>query len=309
MKIAIMGTGGLGGYIGGRLVYTGFDVTFIARGHQLQAIRQSGLQVQSAYGGFAVAPVQVTDNPAEVGPADLILFCVKAYDAVAAADQIKPMVGPQTAILPVLNGIDHLEILSALFGPAHVLGGVAQITAHTITPGLIEQIGANHLFQLGELNGSTSARCTQIQQVLAATGIETYALTDILEKMWWKLAAICGIAGVFSVVRGNAGVIGSTVETLNLVHQSVAECVAVAQAQQIALSADVADLVINFVKGAPPTIKPSMLVDLEQGKRLEVAWLNGKIARLGRDLGVSTPVNDFIYACLKPYANGVQTQK
>lgn len=306
MRIAVMGTGGLGGYIGGRLAHAGADITFIARGQQLQAIQQNGIQVQSNYGGFAVAPVRATNNPAEVGPVDLILFCVKAYDAETAAAQIKPLVGPQTAILPVLNGIDHLETLSTVLGPAHVLGGVTQITAHVVAPGLIEQVSTMHTLEFGELDGATSDRCLQIQQGLVVTGIELLVTSTIVEKMWWKLAAICGSAGVFSVVRSSAGLIAQTPETLTLVHQAVAECVAVAQASQISLSPALPDQIVNFVKNAPATLKPSMLIDLEHARRLEVEALNGKISRLGKALGIPTPVNDFIYACLKPHMNGAQ---
>lgn len=306
MRIAVMGTGGLGGYIGGRLAHAGADVTFIARGQQLQAIRQNGIQVQSVHGGFAVAPVRVTSNPAEVGPVDLILFCVKAYDAEVAAAQIKPLVGAQTAILPVLNGLDHLETLSTVLGPAHVLGGVSQITAHVIAPGLIEQVSANHTLDLGELTGALSERCRQIQQVLSASGIEAAVTPTIVEKMWWKLAAICALSGVCSVVRSGAGAIAQTPETLALIQQAVVECVAVAQASRISLSPALPDQIVNFVKNAPATLKPSMLVDLEHERRLEVEALNGKIARLGKELAIPTPVNDFIYACLKPYVNGRQ---
>jgi 2-dehydropantoate 2-reductase len=210
MRIAVMGTGGLGSYIGGRLAHTGADVTFIARGQQLQAILQNGIQVQSKFGGFAVAPVRATSNPAEVGPVDLILFCVKSYDAEAAAIQIKPLMGSQTVILPVLNGLDHVETLGTVLGPEHVLGGVAQLTAHVVAPGFIEQIGAMHILEFGELTGAASERCVQIQQGLVATGIEVLVIPNVVEKMWWKLAAICGLAGVFSVVRGNAGVVAQT---------------------------------------------------------------------------------------------------
>ena len=309
MRITVMGTGGLGGYIGGRLAHAGADVTFIARGQQLQAISQNGIQVQSVHGGFAVAPVRATSNPAEVGPVDLVLFCVKAYDAEVAAAQIKPLVGEQTAILPVLNGIDHLETLSTVLGPAHVLGGVSQITAHVIAPGLIEQVSANHTVDLGELSGVLSDRCRQIQQALAVSGIEVAVTPTIVEKMWWKLSVICGLSGVCSVARSGAGAIAQTPETLALIHQAVAECVAVAQASRISLSPALPDQIVNFVKNASTTLKPSMLVDLEHARRLEVEALNGKISRLGKAMAVPTPVNDFIYACLKPHANGGQPQQ
>jgi 2-dehydropantoate 2-reductase len=158
MKIAIMGTGGMGGYLGGRLAHAGRDVTFIARGRQLEAIRQHGLQVKSAPGNFLVQPARATDDPAEVGPVDLILFCVKTYEVAPAAEAIRPMVGPQTAIIPVLNGVKHIERLGAGLGPAHVLGGLAGITAHVAAPGVIEQIGVHNLLEFGEMGGGLSER-------------------------------------------------------------------------------------------------------------------------------------------------------
>jgi len=304
MRIAIMGAGGLGSYLGGRMVHAGLDVTFIARGEQLRALRQNGLEVKSAYGDYSLGPVKATDKPTESGPVDLILFCVKSYDTLLAAQLIKPMVVPQTAIIPVLNGIDHVKTLGDVVGSEHVLGGVAMIVAHMIAPGKVEQLGPVHQLEFGEMGGDISERCISIEETLAATGIEVKAIPNIVERMWWKLCIVCGFAGVFSVVRGNKAVVSKTPEPLALLRQAIVEAVAVAQANGISLSPEIADEILKSLEDASPEYKPSMLVDLEKGRRLELEAVIGIITRSGKDLGVPTPVNDFIYACLKPYING-----
>lgn len=303
MKIAVVGVGGLGGYIGGRLAHSGQDVTFLARGQRLVALRQNGLHVRSPDGDFVIQPVQATDNPAEIGPVDLILFCVKTYDVATAAEPLRPLVGPGTALLPVQNGIAHIEQLRSILGNEAVLGGMAMINAHSPHPGVIERPGGPHFIEFGELGGEPSTRCATIAQAITAAGIEAVVSPKIKERMWWKLAIIGG-AGVFSVVRGSKAQFWKIPETRDLIRQAVAEGVAVARAHGIALSPTLPDEIIAIGNGNPPQYKPSMLVDLEHGRRLEIDALNGAIVRLGRAAGVPTPVNEVIYACLKPYANG-----
>jgi len=204
MRIAVVGVGGLGGYIGGRLAHSGQDVTFIARGPRLEALRQNGLQVRSPDGEFRIQPVQATDNPAEVGPVDLILFCVKTYDVETAAEPLRPLVGPETALLPVQNGIAHIEQLRTLLGSHVVLGGVGMISAHSPTPGVVERPGGMHYIEFGEIGGGNSARCGAIAQAITDAGIEAIVSSKIEERMWWKLVGVCG-ASVFCVMRGNKG--------------------------------------------------------------------------------------------------------
>jgi 2-dehydropantoate 2-reductase len=303
MRIAVVGVGGLGGYIGGRLAHTGQEVIFIARGERLRTLQEAGLRVRAPDGEFLIQPVQATDNPAEVGPVDLVLFCVKTYDVVPAAAQIGPLVGPQTALLPVQNGLEHIEQLRTLLGSHALLGGMALLNAHSLAPGVIERPGGPHRLELGELDGQASARCAAIAEVLVAAGIEAVVSPQIVERMWWKLA-IMGGAGVFSVVRGSKGQFWEIPETQDLIRQAVAEGVAVATAHGIALSPALPEEIIAIGNSQPPQYKPSMLVDLEHGRRLEVEALNGALVRLGRAAGVATPINAYIYACLKPYVNG-----
>jgi 2-dehydropantoate 2-reductase len=212
MKIAVMGAGGMGGYIGGRLAQAGRNVTFIGRRPHLQAIQQNGLQVQSPAGDFLIHPASATDDPAEVGPADLILFCVKSHDVSDAAEMLRPMMKPETVVVPVQNGIDHIEQIGAVLGAEHVLGGVSLIAAEIAAPGIIQHSPAPDTLEFGEIGGGHSSRCELIEKTLAVPGFKASACPNIVERMWWKLAAYSG-AGVFCVVRGNRGVLWATPET------------------------------------------------------------------------------------------------
>ena len=306
MKIAVVGVGGLGGYIGGRLAQSGQDVTFLARGQRLAALRQNGLQVRSPDGEFVIRPVQATDNPAEIGPVDLILFCVKTYDVVPAAEPLLPLVWPGTALLPVQNGIAHLEQLRSILGQEVVLGGMAMINAHSPTPGVIERPGGPHFLEFGELGGEPSARCTTIAQAITGAGIEAVVSPKIAERMWWKLVGVCA-AGVLCLMRGSKGQVWAYPETHNLMEQTIAEGVAVAQAHGVDLASTLPNEMLKAFDSFPPPYKPSLLVDLEHGRRLEIEAWNGALVRYGQAAGVPTPVNAVIYACLKPYANGALT--
>ena len=303
MKIAVVGVGGLGGYIGGRLAQSGQDVTFLARGERLAALRQNGLQVRSPDGEFVIRPVQATDDPVEIGPVDLILFCVKTYDVETAAAPLRPLIGPETALLPVQNGIAHLEQLRAILGNEVVLGGMTLINAHSPAPGVIERPGGSHRLEFGEMGQERSARCAAIAQAISAAGMEAVVSPKIAERMWWKLVGVCG-ASIFCLMRASKGQVWDFAETPALMHQVLTEAVAVANAHGIALAPTLPDEMVKIAATAPPQYKPSLLVDLEQGRRLEIEAWNGALVRYGKAAGVPTPVNEVIYACLKPYANG-----
>jgi 2-dehydropantoate 2-reductase len=304
MRIAIMGAGGLGSYLGGRLAQIGHDVSFIARGEHLNALIDKGLKVKSEYGDFRIKTIIATDNPEKVGEVEVILFCVKSYDALAAAKLMKPMVGKESVIIPVLNGMDHINILNEELGPEHVLGGMAMIVAHLSEPGIIEQIGQLHFLEFGELTGEISERCAQLENELLNASIELKASDNIMERMWWKLCIVSGFAGVYSVVRGNNAVVSSSPETIVLLREAILEAISVAQASGINLPLEFVDEILAGRENTPPQYKPSMLVDLENGKPLELEAIIGVITRLGKAHDVPTPINSYIYACLKPYLNG-----
>ena len=258
--------------------------------------------MRSRDGDFLVNPAQATADPATVGPVDLVLFCIKQYDADCAAEQIRPLIGSQTAVLPVLNGIDHIERLGGILGAEHVLGGVAVITAHLAGPGIIQHNGGKSL-TLGEVNGEMSARCMAVRDELAVSGIQVTAVPDIVVAMWHKLI-VQSAGAVCSVVRGGSFVVRSAPETIELMRQAAAESLAVARARNVAVDPMVVERDINLFLTFPVDIRLAMLVDLEHGHRIEVEWMTGIISRYGKALGLPTPANDFIYACLKPWANG-----
>jgi len=304
MKIAIMGSGGLGCYLGGRLAHNGHDVTFVSRGKQLQALRQDGLKVESHYGDFHLPSVKATDDCHEVGPVDLILFCVKSYDTAAAAGQMKPMVGPGTVVLPVQNGIEHLETLKNILGTAHIIGGSCIISAHLLAPGHIKQFGPAHDLIYGEFDGAISQRCQAIEPLINRTGIDSKLVPNIIEALWSKMVLNSGLFGVYSLARANNKVVMETPELFELVLQTMTESIAVAQANSIPLTGSILDELRNGLPAMPGAYEPSMALALRQGQRLELEAVNGAIRRFGRAKGVPTPINDVIYACLKPYVNG-----
>ena len=308
MRIAIMGAGGLGSYIGGRMAQVGHDVSFIARGDHLNVLKNIGLRVKSEYGDFVIEKVTATDNPEKIGEVEVIFFCVKSYDAIIATKMMKPMVSKETVIIPVLNGIDHLDILSEELGTEHVLGGMAMIVSHLSEAANIEQIGQIHFIEFGELRGGISDRCVDLEKEFLETSIKFKATDNIMQRMWLKLCMVSGFAGVFSVVRGNNAVVASSPEVMALLQEAIREAITVAQASGIDLSTEVVDEILAVHKTTPPQYKPSMLVDLENGKPLELDAIIGVISRLGKYHHVHTPIHNYIYACLKPYVNGSPIQ-
>jgi len=303
MKIAVMGAGAMGGYIGGRLAQAGRDVTFIARGAHLEAIRQNGLQVQGPAGTFTVERASATDDPEEVGPVDLILFCVKSYDVLQAARMSRPLLGPKTVVIPIQNGFQHIEVLGRELGTDRVLGGVSLISADKAAPGVVQHNKAGDSLEFGEIEGGHSPRCQVVEQALAVEGLNVRACPNILERMWWKFAAYSGV-GVFCIVRGNRGVVWQTAEAKALYRQAIAEAVTIAQAKSIALEDSVPDEHVAILDAFPPEWKPSELVAVEEGRPLELESLQGALCAIGREVGVPTPINDVVYACLKPYLDG-----
>jgi 2-dehydropantoate 2-reductase len=302
VNVAVMGAGGLGGFIGGVLAQHGLDVSFIARGQHLKAILRSGLRVESPSGNFTIKPANATADPADVGVVDLILLCVKSYDVLEAIEMMKPMLGSQTLILPVLNGVEHIDQMRDQLGADHVLGGLAMIGSNIAEPGLVRHYALNSL-EFGEIDGGISDRCMNIKQALANGIIDIEAVANVLERMWRKFAGICG-AGVFTVMRGRKELVWDFPETRHLIRSALNEVVAVAHAKGITLPSSVVEEMLEVVEGMPPDYKPSTLADLEKGNRLEIEALNGALTRFGRQVGVATPVNDFIYACLRPHESG-----
>ena len=300
MKIVIMGSGGVGSYYGGLLAKQGNNVTFIARGAHLQALRTNGLQVKSVHGDFAVIPVQATDSPAEVGAVDLILFCVKTYSTDEAAKAIQPAVSPQTAVISLQNGVDAIERIGKVVGVEHVLGGVTQISSAIEAPGVVRQVSQFRRIVVGELDGSVSARAQVIEKTLKETGITAEITQNIFKALWTKLVFISAASGLGGLTRLPMGDYRVVPETRAMIVGLMREVEAVARAQDIALDADVVQKSLDFIDAAAPQIKASMQLDVEAGRRMELESIIGVIGCKGRELGVPTPTADAIYAALLP---------
>jgi 2-dehydropantoate 2-reductase len=304
MRVAVMGSGGTGGFFGGLLARSGEDVTFVARGPHLEAIRARGLTVRSArVGDFRVA-APATDDPASVGPVDLVLFCVKAYDTEAAAARMRPLVGARTVILSVQNGIDSAERIGRVVGPGHVLGGLAAVSSVVEAPGVIHHRAGPDLIRLGELDGQASARVAAIAEAFRRAGIQAEVPADIRVALWEKFVLICGLSGLTALTRLPLGAVLACAETRDLLAGTMDEVEAVGRAEGVALPPACAGRILAFFERSDPTIRGSLYYDLAAGRRLEIDTLNGTVVRLGRTRGVPTPLNFVIHAALKPYADG-----
>ena len=305
MKIAIMATGGVGGYFGARLAAAGEEVHFIARGVHLAALCANGLTLKSANGDLHLQPVSATDDPATIGPVDIVLFAVKQYDTGSAARLIKPLIGAETAAITLQNGMDKDERLRTLLGRDHVMDGAAYITgAEVAAPGIIAHVGKVARIIFGEFDGRASARAERFLAACKHAGIDATLSDHVLNDVWAKFALLAAFSGVGSVTRKPIGPILADPDTRKLFGDAIAETVAVAKAKGVDLGADFVARQEAFSVTIAPDAKASMLLDLEAGRRLELDWMSGAVARIGDELGVPTPVHHFIYAALKLDAGG-----
>lgn len=300
MNILVLGTGGVGGYYGGLLSKQGHDVTFIARGEHLKAIQASGLQVKSIHGDFTVSPARATDDPASVAEPDLILFCVKTYSTDEGVQAIKPVVGKDTTVLSLQNGIDAPERIGKALGMEHMIGGATWISSAVASPGLIKQMSEFRRVVIGELNGQKTPRVEAVYQAFKDTGITAELSEDILKVMWSKFVFITAASSFGSLTRLPIGAYRSVPETRALITQLLGEADAVARRQGVDLDADIIQKTMAFIDNNGPNIKPSMQLDVEAGRRTELDSLVGVVGRKGRELGVPTPLADAIYALLLP---------
>jgi 2-dehydropantoate 2-reductase len=300
MKIAIMGTGGVGGYYGGLLAQTGQDVTFIARGAHLQAIREKGLQVKSVHGDFLVSPAQATDTPAAVGPVDLVIFATKTYHTDDAAQAIKPMVGNGTTVVSLQNGADAADRIGAVVGMEHLVGGATWLSAAIEAPGVIGQYSQFRRIALGEFNGQSTPRLQAVHDVLKATGATVELSDNILKVLWTKFAFIAAVSALGSLTRVTFGEYRAVPEARAVLTQALEEVASVARAKGVPLDADVVDKTLAFIDSSAAGIKPSMQRDVEAGRVSELESMVGIVVRQGADLNVPTPALRFAYAMLKP---------
>lgn len=308
MKIAILGSGAVGGYYGARLARAGHDVTFIARGAHLAAIRERGLEIRSAVLGDFVARARAEEATANVGPVDLVLVAVKAYDNPTALPMLRPMLGADTAVLTVQNGVDSAEEVAAVAGEARTLGGTTYIATALEAPGLIVQTGDHRRIVFGEAFGDlprVTERVTRIHDAFAGADIQSYPVGDGRVPIWEKFVFLASLAAFTGAARLPIGPVWSDPFTKAQFLAGCREIEAIARAEGVPVAADVVDRIIPYVDAIPGTMRSSLLIDLQQGKRIEVEALQGTVVRRGAARGVPTPIMSTLYAVLKLHAGGV----
>ena len=307
MKVAILGSGAVGGYYGARLAQAGQDVTFIARGAHLAAIRERGLQIRSAVLGDFVARARAEEDTAKVGPVDLVIVAVKTYDNPTALPLLRPMLGAGTSVLTVQNGVDSPGEVAAVAGEERTLGGTTYIATALEAPGLIVQTGDHRRIVFGEAFGELprlTERVTRIHEAFAAADIQSYPVGDGRVPIWEKFVFLASLAGFTGAARLPIGPVWGDPFTKAQFLAGCREIEAVARAEGVPVAADVVDRIIPYVDAIPGTMRSSLLMDLQQGKRIEVEALQGTVVRRGAARGVPTPILSALYAVLKLHSQG-----
>ena len=308
MKIAIMGAGALGGYFGGRLAQAGHDVSFIARGAHLAAMRDHGLRIKSPKGDVNLPSVQATDDPAQVGPVDIIFFMVKNRDVESAAEAIRPMIGPDTMIVTCQNGVTAWERLGAIVGSGHVVPGVARIPGEISEPGVIKHTAELDILLFGEVDGSTSDRCSALFDILAAAGTTPIIADNIIHELWSKFCGQAALASLTTLTGLDIGPLRENEASRKLFQDAILEAETVGRAVVPSLPTDMLKRNWDFVMRLPADMHASMLDDLRRGKPLEHEYLSGDVVRLGQKHGVKTPIHSVLYAALKPVSDRLANQ-
>ena len=303
MRIAIMGSGGLGGYFGARLAQGGADVHFVARGKHLEAMRSNGLRVEGPE-PLHVKQVHVTDQPADIGVVDVVMLCVKLWDTQQAIEQIRPIVGADTAIVSFQNGVLKDQYLRAAFDERQIMGGVGYVATTIDSPGVIRQTGPMQRLIFGEFDGSRSARGEALLQACLAGGIKAEFSEDIRREIWQKFVFLVGLSGTTTTMRVPIGPIRSNPQTRAFLLDVMREVVAVGRAHGVALPEDYAEVRLQLADDVSPDMTSSMHHDLQRGNRLEVRWLAGGVVELGKAKGVPTPLNRAIADILALQAEG-----
>jgi 2-dehydropantoate 2-reductase len=303
MRLVVVGAGGVGGYFGARLARAGQDVTVVARGAHLDAIRARGLRVRSAVEGEYTVPVAAVDKVAGLPLADAVLLCVKSFDTETAVEQVRAVVGAATPVLSLQNGVDNEAKIDAVLGPGHALGGVAYVFAAIEAPGVVAHTFGGRIV-LGEMDGRPTPRAERLRDAFAAAGIPVAISDDIRRALWEKYLMISAQAGMTGLTRCPIGVIRETRETWRMYRMIVEELAALGRASGVALPADAVATTLANVGQLAPHLSSSLHHDLAHGKRLELEALAGHAVRLGERLGVPTPMVFAVYAALEPFAEG-----
>jgi 2-dehydropantoate 2-reductase len=306
MHVAIVGAGAVGGYYGGLLSRSACQVSFVARGAHLEAIRRNGLRVIAATGDFTVR-AQAESDPAKIGPLDAVIVAIKTYDNAAAFATLRPLIRSDTVVLTLQNGVDSAEELAAVVGDRAVIAGATYIAAAIEAPGVIRQTGTHRRIVFGEVFGTrshVSGRVRSIEALMRAADIHAEAVPDARPSLWEKFIYLAPFAAFTGAARLPVGPLWADGDARAAFLDAVEEVAAVARATGVPVSIDLLDRITQYTSAIPPTTRSSLLIDLSQGKRIEVESLPGSVVRRGRALGVPTPMMAALYAVLKPYAAG-----
>lgn len=304
MSIAIFGTGGIGAVFGSRLLAAGETVHFVARGAHLDALKTRGLEFTGPTGTTLFDHLSVSDDPAAIGPVDIVLLGVKLWDLESAAKACLPLLGPDTAVVGVQNGIDAYPVIAGAVGKAHAIAGVAEVSATITGPGAVSQTGDFNRLRLGEEDGHKSSRLEDFGAACQRAGIDFHFSEDVEADRWRKFIMLASLSGVTALTREPIGTILADADMRRTFVACLQETVAVGLASGVALDADQAALTLSYAEKLPAPMRASMALDLAAGRRLELDWLSGRVSKLGKDLSVPTPVSDTIYSALKPFALG-----
>jgi 2-dehydropantoate 2-reductase len=307
MRIAAMAAGAVGAYFGGRMAAAGHDVAFIARRAHLDALRKNGLKIESVHGDLRLPKVNATPDPKEVGPVDVVLFAVKLWDTETAAELAKPMVGPNTRVITLQNGVDSYERVSAILGKEQTCPGTAYIAAVLGGPGLMRHTSKFATMRVGRMDGKPDAKLAAFVEAAKAANIDIQPTDDMNRERWQKFIFLSSMAGVNCMMREPIGKVLGDPDTRVFYRRLMEECLAVGQKSGAKVPSSWVDDRMTFSDNAPPGMKASMLHDLEAGNRLELDWLNGKVVALGKELGVPTPASDAVYAAVKLHRMGKQS--
>jgi 2-dehydropantoate 2-reductase len=304
MRFAIIGSGGVGGYFGARLAATGNEVTFVARGAHLLAIKEHGLKVVSSLGDLHLENVRCTDDTASIGTVDVVMIAVKLWSTEEAAHAAKPLLGKDTAVVSFQNGVVAVDTLTPIVGRQHVMGGVANIAALIEEPGVIRHNGTMASLFFGELDGTRSRRAEALLAECKRAGIHAELVSDVHFAIWEKFVRLVTMSAMTSLTRLPIGPIREDPDTRALLVQVMREVVAVGRAKGARFPDDIIEDQLKRIDSYPTTMVASMCGDLRRGNRLELPWLSGTVAGLGKELGIPTPANQFVYAALKLHAEG-----
>jgi 2-dehydropantoate 2-reductase len=299
MRIAVFGTGGVGGYFGGRLAQAGEDVVFIARGAHLEALRRQGLQVESLQGNFTVSSVQATDDPRQIGPVDVVLVAVKAWQVPEAAQAMRPMVGAETSVVPLQNGLEAPAQLAEALGESHIIGGSCIISSSIVAPGCVRHAGLKPSVTFGELDDRPSPRTAHLHDAFVRAGVTAIIPANIQVAIWQKFMAIRH-GPIGAVTQAPLGVLRSFPETRRMLEQACHETFAVARACGIPLDEESPAQMMALVDSLPANLTASLQRDIRAGRPSELDALTGGLVRLGAAVGIATPLHAFLYHCLLP---------